>query len=89
MGTESREVTSATSTECIDVRLSRRGDLPRILEISNWAIQHTAANFKTEPEALADWAALWDATHEKYPWFIGHCKNDVVGFALGSPFKGR
>ncbi len=80
---------SNTTIRGINVRLARREDLPRVLEISNWAIEHTAANFTTEPETLEHWASLWDDTHRKYPWFVSESDGKLVGFAMASPYKGR
>lgn len=49
---------------------ARRSDLPRILEISNWAAAHTTANFATEPEPLEKWQSTYEATHLMYPWLV-------------------
>ncbi|MHC4447017.1 MAG: GNAT family N-acetyltransferase [Planctomycetota bacterium] len=72
-----------------EVRLSTFDDLPAILAISNWAAQHTAANFAAEPETLELWQADWRETHEMYPWFMAVDGDDVVGFAKAAPWKGR
>jgi phosphinothricin acetyltransferase len=80
---------AATRAAGTDVRLSRREDLPRIVEISNWAIRHTAANFRTEPETLEDWVVRWDETHDMYPCFVGARGGEIAGFAMASPYKGR
>jgi phosphinothricin acetyltransferase len=78
------------STEIsIEVRLSRNDDLPRILSISNWAIEHTVANFAMEPETLDHWIGLWKDTRVHYPWFVAERGGDVVGFAMANPFKSR
>jgi L-amino acid N-acyltransferase YncA len=89
MSMQSCEANAMTTVNDIDVRLSLKDDLPGILHISNWAIEHTAANFTTEAEVLGDWAALWEETHEKYPWFVGVKGGKIAGFAMASPYKGR
>ena len=86
---QSRKTNAETTIGGIDVHLSRRDDLPGIVDISNWAIQHTTAHFGTEPETLEDWAARWDETHEKFPWLVGARDREIAGFAMASPHKGR
>ena len=89
MDMQSREMNAATTAGSIDVRLARREDLPVLLDISNWAIQHTAANFKTEPETLDHWTDLWNGKSDTHPWFVAERGGALVGFAMASPFQGR
>ena len=72
-----------------DLRLATFDDLPAILAISNWAAEHTAANFAIEPETLQSWQDDWRRTHERLPWFVAVDGDDVVGFAKAGPWKGR
>lgn len=56
------------------IELATEADVPRILEISNWAAAHTTANFATAPEPLEQWLAMWHATSASYPlrrWMVG------------------
>ena len=43
-----------------EIELAERGDVPRILEITNWAAEHTSANFATEPETIEQWTNMWE-----------------------------
>jgi phosphinothricin acetyltransferase len=85
------------------VRLATREDVPRILEISNWAAINTPANFAHGPEPLDAWLKSYDETCRMYPWLVA-ANNDagmqgprggegdgvgVIGFAKASPWKGR
>jgi putative acetyltransferase len=64
-------------------------DVPAVLALANWAAEHTAANFATSPEPLADWVASWQGTHERYPWLVARQGGSVVGFAKASAHRAR
>ncbi|MCP4248627.1 MAG: N-acetyltransferase [bacterium] len=84
--------TDSTRPDAASELAVRRPDLtdfPTILEISNWATCHTAANFNTEPETLEHWVGLWQGKAQRYPWFVAERNGSVVGFAMASPFAGR
>ncbi|MHC4776072.1 MAG: GNAT family N-acetyltransferase [Planctomycetota bacterium] len=73
-----------------DIRLATFEDLPAILAISNWAAEHTAANFAVEPETLESWQRDWRETHEMFPWVVAAAVDgEAIGFAKASPWKGR
>jgi len=83
-------------TQDAEIRLATPDDLPGILEISNWAALHTAANFALEPETPDAWRDDYDGTHEMFPWLVatgdtGDTADSgaVLGFAKASPWKGR
>jgi phosphinothricin acetyltransferase len=71
------------------VEPASKADLPAILALSNWAAEHTTANFATEPETLASWTASWDATSAMYPWLVARRGGAVVGFARATPHRSR
>jgi len=75
----------------VEVRfeLAREEDVPRILEISNWAAEHTAANFATRPESLEQWTDAWRRTSRLHPWLVARVEESVVGFAKSAPHKSR
>ncbi len=76
--------------EGIHIRLARERDLPRVVEISNWAAAHTAANFATEPEPLEEWLALFRRTSHVHPWLVAETADgSVAGFAKSSQHKPR
>ncbi|MCI0674522.1 MAG: N-acetyltransferase family protein [Phycisphaerales bacterium] len=72
------------------IRLAKREDVGAIVVISNWAAEHTSANFAIEPETPESWLASWEQTHRMYPWLV--CEGSdrrVIGFAKGSPHRSR
>ena len=89
MNAELRESDGKATVEEVKVRLPILQDLPAILGISNWAIRHTAASFKTEPDTLDHWVDLWNKTAQRYPWFVAQSNGSVTGFAMASPFHNR
>jgi phosphinothricin acetyltransferase len=80
---------SDTISAPLRVRRPFLKDFPAILEISNWATCHTAANFKTEPDSLERWEDLWRGKAETFPWLVAETDDTVIGFAMTSPFHGR
>lgn len=71
------------------VRVARAEDFPAIVEIYNWAIAHTAATFKTEPDTLESIMASWQRHADVYPWFVAQQEGSVIGFTMASPFSNR
>jgi phosphinothricin acetyltransferase len=71
------------------IELARAEDLPRLVAISNWAAEHTTANFATSPESVDDWRASWEATRAMHPWLVARDGDQVVGFAKSGPHRSR
>lgn len=72
------------------IELATEVDVPRVLEISNWAAANTTANFATQPEPLDQWLAMWRATSATHPWLVARDPDGVVGgFARAMPHKAR
>lgn len=71
------------------IELATEADVPRILEISNWAAAHTTANFSLQPEPLEPWLALWRGTHAMHPWLVARDGDAIVGFAKSGPHRAR
>jgi phosphinothricin acetyltransferase len=71
------------------IHLAAKGDVPRIVDVSNWAAENSPANFATEPEPLSMWITSWEETNEKYPWLVAKHGDDLVGFAKASPHRAR
>jgi phosphinothricin acetyltransferase len=70
--------------------LAEEADLPRIVEIANWAAAHTPANFATEPEPVSQWRDAWLATRSTHPWIVARDgERRVAGFAKASPHRAR
>lgn len=89
MSVDTSESGSRSVAEEISVRRPFLKDLPAILEISNWATCHTAANFRSQPDTLEHWTDLWKGKAEKFPWFVAETDGAVIGFAMASSFKDR
>lgn len=75
--------------EELTIDLAAAEDLPRVVEISNWAAQHTPANFATSPESLESWTKSFVETRASYPWLVARQGGEVIGFAKASPHKSR
>jgi L-amino acid N-acyltransferase YncA len=73
----------------LQIVLARREDVPRIVEISNWAAANTSANFATEPEPLEAWMELFEQTSALHPWLVALLDDEVIGFAKASPHRSR
>jgi L-amino acid N-acyltransferase YncA len=77
------------SPEPLSITLATREDVPRILEIINWAAANGTANFATEPEPLSMWLELYDQTHEWHPWLVAKEGGRIVGVAKSGPHRAR
>ncbi len=66
-------------------------DLAAVCGIVNWAIEHTASNFNTEPGSLESWRDDWELYAERYPWLVSEDPRTarITGIAYGSPYKDR
>ena len=71
------------------IERATRADVPRILEIANWAALHTTANFALEPEPLSEWEASYDKTCVMYPWLVTRVNEEIVAWAKGGPHRPR
>ncbi len=69
--------------------LAIEADVPRIVELSNWAAAHTTANFATTPEPVEAWVETWRRTHPMHPWLVAREDGRVIGFARSGPHKAR
>jgi L-amino acid N-acyltransferase YncA len=77
------------ASDVLPVSLADAGDLPAIVEISNWAAAHTTANFATEPEAVPTWQTTWAQTSALHPWLVVRDAGRVLGFAKSGPHRAR
>jgi L-amino acid N-acyltransferase YncA len=82
-------VSALSSQGALRIELAERADVASALAFSNWAAEHTVANFALVPEQASDWEADFDAHHAMYPWLVARSAKGVVGFAKGGPFKSR
>ena len=73
----------------MNVRPVIADDLPSMVEITNWAIEHTAAHFGVEAISVSDLSARWERTRASFPWYAASVEDVVVGYAYSSPYKQR
>ncbi len=66
-----------------------KSDVPKILELSNWAAENLVANFATEPESLAQWTEAFEQTNATHPWLVTKGGEELLGFAKASPHRAR
>ena len=66
-----------------------RADVPKVLELANWAARNTVANLATKPEELSSWVKAWEETQHFYPWLVARRDDALLGFAKASPHKTR
>jgi phosphinothricin acetyltransferase len=72
------------------ITLAEEADIPAIVAISNWAAEHTPANFATAPETDAAWLASFRDTRAMYPWLVERESDGrVAGFAKAGPHRAR
>ncbi|GAB3120609.1 GNAT family N-acetyltransferase [Streptomyces calidiresistens] len=82
------------------IRLAGAADLADICRMVNHWITTSHVNFRTEPQVVGEWRALWDAGHEWYPWLVaveptgddptaGHAAERVVAACYAVPWSPR
>ena len=89
MAVNVNEPMSLGASNRLGIRRPCLNDFPAIVAIANWAICHTAANFKHEPDTLEHWVDVWKANQERYPWLVAERDGAALGFAMASPFHSR
>ncbi|WP_460498960.1 GNAT family N-acetyltransferase [Glycomyces tarimensis] len=76
-------------SEPVTVRFARPDDVPAICAIVNHSIAHHTANFRTEPQAEAEWAHDLAEYGERYPWLVAVERDEVLGLAYAKPWNPR
>lgn len=71
------------------VRMAAAGDMAAIAGIINHYIEHSFANFRTEPQTAEDWLQDWTAHRDRYPWLVADDGSEVVGVAYAGPWSER
>lgn len=56
-------------------------DYPRILEIYNWAVDHSSATFDMEHQTLQSKGAWLAAHNDRYPLIVAKIDNVIIGWA--------
>lgn len=72
------------------IRPAHRGDLERITQIYNWAVQNSVATFDLD-NRTNEQALQWYIIHQDsyYPLYAAEKDGEVVGWASISPFHPR
>ena len=76
-------------SEGVHIARATLADVPRVLELANWAALHTVANLATAPEELASWTKAWEETQSLYPWLVARRGDALLGFAKAAPHRTR
>lgn len=71
------------------IELATEADVPRCLEMANWAAAHTTANFAVKPETLESWVGLFQKTQHQHPWLVAREDDAAIGFAKSGPHRPR
>lgn len=71
------------------IRGARESDLPRLLEIYGWYVEHTAVSFEYETPSLPEFAARRARIAARYPYLVAERDGLVLGYAYAAPFVGR
>ena len=73
----------------ITVRNATTQDLPRILDIYSYYVEHTAISFEWVTPSLEEMAQRMKKTTARYPYFVAERDGVVEGYAYIGPFVGR
>jgi phosphinothricin acetyltransferase len=73
--------------EALQISLADASELPDLLDIHNWAAEHSLDSFVTEPRALEAWTSDWRHTSATHPWLVARAAGRPVGFARALPFR--
>jgi phosphinothricin acetyltransferase len=79
------------------IRPATTDDLPSIVHITNWAIDHTHAHFATTHWTLDEARAEFDACLARHPWFVAIAEDlhenphddQIIGYAKCKPWNPR
>jgi phosphinothricin acetyltransferase len=77
------------------IRPATSNDLPAIVAIANWAIDHTHAHFATTHWTIQEARAEFDECRARHPWFVAidddntPIQSQIVGDAKCKPWNSR
>ena len=73
-----------------DVRPAETRDIPAVNGIANWYIEHTTANFDTEPWSLDrrhEWASGFNRKDTPYHLLVCEHRGRITGFSCNTRFR--
>ncbi len=73
----------------IRIRSAELKDVPRLLEIYAWYVEHTAVTFDEEVPTAESFAARMARTLQTWPYLVAEDGGTVQGYAYAGPFVGR
>jgi phosphinothricin acetyltransferase len=77
------------TVSAVRIRAATEADLARIRDILNYYIEHTAFNFRTQPQGIDDVRKLWTQRHQRFPWLVAVLFGEVVGAAYAGPWNDK
>lgn len=73
----------------LTIRAATLADAPRLLEIYDYYVKHTAISFECETPTLDEFSARMADVMKKYPYFVVVSDGRIAGYAYAHPFVGR
>ena len=73
----------------VEVRDAHLSDAPRLLEIYDWYVRHTAITFEYDTPSLSEFSARMERTMERWPWLVILRDGVIQGYAYAGPLKDR
>ncbi len=71
------------------IRVARKEDVERLLEIYEYYVQETAISFEYEVPSLSEFQKRYEMTIKRYPYLVVEDEGKVVGYAYAGLFKTR
>ena len=71
------------------IRSAEPKDVPRLLEIYAWYVEHTAVTFDEEVPTAEAFAARMARTLQAWPYLVAEDGGTVQGYTYAGPFVGR
>lgn len=73
----------------MELRRATAADVPAIVALVDAVSQASVASVNSVPEVLADWVAVFEADHARYPWIVASLDGAFAGFAKASSVGAR
>ena len=73
----------------ITVRTACPEDIPRLLEIYRYYVEHTAITFEYDTPSPDEFRSRMERIQEKYPYLVIQKEDQILGYAYAGPFVGR
>lgn len=83
-------IAHSTDRAAVDIRPAEAADMPAVTEIYGHHVLHGFASFETDPPALDEMTARWQASVAKgLPYIVAVENGRVVGYAYAGPYRHR